>query len=408
MTDGGVGLDTEPALLPTPSLDPGPFEDFTDRVLSAHRFCVGPVRKVIEVERWGRRGDGQQGVDLVGRFCDGATAAWQCKRYAKLTPADVREFVSDCSYLADEYYLVYSGEASASVRAEIAKYPHWALVDRRGLGRLLDELPLHKRRDVLDQTWGRGERKRLLEVPGQDAFLSLAAFTALRGKPDRVPNDCGPRVGRQSELSDLGEVVGVDESQPAVVLVTGPGGRGKTRLLAEALTAFEAAHPEVPVLFASAGTRFESAALAELPCSGRRGSRRLPGVSHRSCCAGSPTSGPPSQATWFTRSPQALLAPLTSTCPPCCADGRTATKAPSLGGSRGSTTSATKCGRLWRTHSSGRGGQTGPERSATSTGRGTTTPTPPSGIGSSSVLTRCWQRTPPKSRLASFEWGSLR
>ena len=265
MTAGGAEPDTEPTLLPTPSLDPGPFEDFTDRVLSAHRFCVGLVRKVVEVERWGRRGDGQQGVDIVGKFSDGATAAWQCKRYAKLTPAKVREFVSDCSYPADEYYLVYSGEASASVRAEIAKFPRWALVDRRGLGRLLDELPLHKRRDVLDQTWGRAGRKRLLKVPGEDAFLSLAAFTEVRGKPDRVPNDCGPRVGRQSELSDLGEVLGVDESQPVVVLVTGPGGRGKTRLLVEALTAFEAAHPGIPVLFASAGTRFDSAALAELP-----------------------------------------------------------------------------------------------------------------------------------------------
>ncbi|MCT2587559.1 restriction endonuclease [Actinophytocola gossypii] len=265
MIDGVVGPDTEPTLLPTPLLEPGPFEDFTDRLLSAHRFCVGPVRKVVEVERWGRRGDGQQGVDLVGKFSDGATAAWQCKRYAKLTPADVRGFVSDCSYPADKYYLVCSGEASASVRAEIAKHPHWALVDRRGLGRMLDELPLHKKRDVLDQTWGSATRKRLLKVPGEDAFLSLAAFTEARENPLRVPNDCGLRVGRQSELRDLDEVLDVDESQPAVVLVTGPGGRGKTRLLVEALTAFEAAHPEVPVLFASAGYRFDRAALGELP-----------------------------------------------------------------------------------------------------------------------------------------------
>lgn len=265
MIDGGVGPDTEPTLLPTPSLEPGPFEDFTDRVLSAHRFCVDPVRKVVEVDRWGRRGDGQQGVDLVGKFSDGATAAWQCKRYAKLTPAQVREFVSDCSYPADEYYLVYSGEASAAVRAEIAKYPRWALIDRRGLGRLLDELPLHKKRDVLDQTWGRAERKRLLKVPFEDAFLSLAAFTEARGKPDRVPNDCGLWVGRQSELSELDEVLGVDQSNPAVVILTGPGGRGKTRLLVEALTAFETAHPGVPVVFSWGGTRFDGAALAELP-----------------------------------------------------------------------------------------------------------------------------------------------
>ena len=68
-----------PMLVPTPSLTADGFEDFTERLLSAHRFCVPPVRKVVRVERLGRRGDKQDGIDFEGSFSDGSTAAWQCR-----------------------------------------------------------------------------------------------------------------------------------------------------------------------------------------------------------------------------------------------------------------------------------------------------------------------------------------
>lgn len=265
VTDRPGVPDTEPMLLPTPSLGPVEFEDFTERLLSAHRFCVYSVRKVAWVERWGRRGDKQDGIDFAGAFSDGVTAAWQCKRYVNLAPAQVRDAIAECTFEADEYYLVYSGEASSSARAEVAQQPGWSLVDRRGLGRLLDDLPLHKRREVVDATWGRDVRKRLLRVPGEDAFLSLAMFTEDRINPDKVLNDCGRRVGRDSELATLGEVLAREEGRPVVVLVTGPGGRGKTRLLVEALSAFETTHLGMPVVFASPGVRLDSVALGELP-----------------------------------------------------------------------------------------------------------------------------------------------
>ncbi|MCO1574638.1 restriction endonuclease [Crossiella sp. SN42] len=265
MTEQPGRPDTEPTLLPTPSLAPGEFEDFTERLLSAHRFCVDSVRKVIQVDRWGRRGDKQDGIDFAGAFSDGATAAWQCKRYWNLTPAQVRDAVAECAYVAHEYYLVCSGEASSPARAEIAKYPGWNLLDRRGLGRLLADLPLHKRRDVLDETWGKTERKRLLGVPGEDAFWSLSTFVEDRVNPETVLNDCGPHVGRQAELRELGSALDRTGLHPVVVLISGPGGRGKTRLLIEALEAFQVNHREVPVLLSSPGAYLDGAALGELP-----------------------------------------------------------------------------------------------------------------------------------------------
>src|SRR3712207_2820647 len=124
-----------PELLPTPSLSWEEFEDFTERLLSAHRFCADPVRHVVRVERWGRRGDKQDGIDFEGDFSDGASASWQCKRQDALIPADVRAAVKACTFEADVHHLVFSGEASRDARDEMAKYPNWELLDQRGLGR---------------------------------------------------------------------------------------------------------------------------------------------------------------------------------------------------------------------------------------------------------------------------------
>ena len=94
-------------LVPTPWLTSEEFEDFTERLLSAHRFCVEPLRRVSRVERWGRRGDKQDGIDFAGEFSGGVTAGWQCKRCDKLTVSDVRDAVRACTFTADEYYLVF-------------------------------------------------------------------------------------------------------------------------------------------------------------------------------------------------------------------------------------------------------------------------------------------------------------
>ncbi|WP_158073580.1 restriction endonuclease [Actinophytocola xanthii] len=255
----------DPELLPTPSLSWERFEDFTERLLSAHRFCAEPLRHVVRVERWGRRGDNQDGIDFEGSLCDGASASWQCKRQDTLTPRQVRAAVKACTFQAEVHYLVFSGEASRNARNEMAKHPKWELLDRRGLSRLLNDLPLHKQRDVLDATWGAAFRKRFLEVPGEDAFLSLETFVADRRDPGTMLNDLGPHVGREAELQALSTALHRHGDWPAVVVVTGPGGRGKTRLLVEALIQFQEENRQVPVLCLSPGRGVDAAALAELP-----------------------------------------------------------------------------------------------------------------------------------------------
>jgi len=142
----------DPELPPTPSLAPDRFEDFTEALLHRQRFVASPARRLIEVSRWGRRGDKQDGIDFVGAYDDGTTVTWQCKRVDEMTPADVRQHVRENTYAADEHVLVFSGLASAKARAEVLKAKVWSLVDQRDLGQLVHDLPLHRARTLLEQS----------------------------------------------------------------------------------------------------------------------------------------------------------------------------------------------------------------------------------------------------------------
>ena len=75
ITDEGASSfsDKHPELLPTPRLSPAEFEDFTQRLLNAYRFCTDQIRHVTRVARWGRPGDKQDGIDFEGDFSDGAS-----------------------------------------------------------------------------------------------------------------------------------------------------------------------------------------------------------------------------------------------------------------------------------------------------------------------------------------------
>lgn len=259
-------LSVEDALLPPNQwLTHQAFEDFTELLLNASKFTDPGITHVTSVARWGEPGEKQNGIDFAGTLSDRRTASWQCKKYKKFTPAHAAKAVQDNTYDAQVHHLVLSCKASRPVREEIAKHPQWVLIDQRGLKQKLDDLHRHKRRDVLEETFGPTVRRQLMDSPGQDAVISLEAFAKDRRDPTTILNDRGAFSGRQRELASLLSALHPEGKCPRVVLVTGPGGRGKTRLLLEGLQQAEARHPQRPIVLLAPGAELTQQTVQELP-----------------------------------------------------------------------------------------------------------------------------------------------
>lgn len=252
-------------LLPTGGLLPERFEDFTEDLLNAYKFVTAPARQVQGIHRWGRRGDKQDGIDFEGTWSDGTTAAWQCKRLDNLTDADVRAFIAKCTFEANEYYIVYSGEASSAARREVKKHGGWDILDQRDLTQMLKALPPSKQRQLLEAFWGATFRRLFVRIPGLDSFLGIEEIAARRHSSEELLNDLGPTAGRAKETADLSAALARTENWPRVVIISGIGGIGKTRLMAECLEGFQAANSRIQVLWLSLGRNLDKDAIDELP-----------------------------------------------------------------------------------------------------------------------------------------------
>lgn len=252
-------------LLPLPTLSGAEFENFTEAVLKAQRFLGPDVRHVAHVERWGVPGDKQDGIDFAGHFNDGAEAAWQCKQIGRLRPFEVREIVEAVTYDgAEGLYLVYSRAATKLAREELRKHASWRLLDRRDLTDMVRELPAFIQRDILERFWGPGLRRGFVEA-AEDGFISIETFRQRRLNPHAVMNDRGVLAGRATELESLAEALADSAASTAqIVVVNGPGGRGKTRLAVEALFAHRAIDPTIPIACLTPQRSLSAIALREL------------------------------------------------------------------------------------------------------------------------------------------------
>jgi hypothetical protein len=257
--------DRAPDLLPTPWLSDRRFEDFVERLLKAQPLLGPQVRHVAEVARWGVPGDKQDGIDLLGRYSDDVTAAWQCKHLRTLTPGQVRKAVGELTFEgATEVYLVYADIAKAAARNEIHQHEGWRLWDRRDLSAMLRALPVQTQRDILDEFWGSATRRNFLESP-EDTFVSLETFTGARLNPESLLNDRGALSGRASELDAMRAAMDRDaDSYRPVIVVVGPGGRGKSRLLTDSLRELRNERPHLTISCLAPGHTFSASAMAEL------------------------------------------------------------------------------------------------------------------------------------------------
>jgi transcriptional regulator with XRE-family HTH domain len=229
-------------LFPVDRLDPETFERLVEYLLALRH-------KDASVRRAGATGHKQDGLDITVTWPDGKVHSFQCKRVDRFGPADALGAIAAHTARADRKYLVLSRIASPQVADALRGYPDWELWDKQYLTRLIRLELSHDDQNRLVDIFFRGQRLGLLGRSEIGPWMSAEEFFApFKGRHTIFNHDWNLK-GRHVEIAKLTNAL--KQSTPPVILVTGPGGIGKSRILKEALQVSGKTLPGVVVRFLS-------------------------------------------------------------------------------------------------------------------------------------------------------------
>jgi len=244
---------------PVDRLDADTFERFVEFLLG----CL--YRGKAVVCRAGASGHKQDGLDLTVTFQAGTRFSYQCKRVQQFGPADVERAVAAHTAVADEKYLVLSRVPSPQTQDAIRKFPDWHIWGKEDVSRLIrTELTSDDQNRLVD-IFFRGQRLSLLGRSEPGPWLTRDEFFAPFVGRGTIFNHDLTLKGRDSDVALLTDAL--ETKNAPLVLLTGPGGIGKSRLLKEALGVFAKVHPLVRIRFLSGsgeGTRENIEALGDV------------------------------------------------------------------------------------------------------------------------------------------------
>ena len=221
------------------------FEEFVrDLLNSKPTIPISEGKRKIElqkhdlVHRYGKQGDAQRGIDLIGALSGGARIVFQCKYHS----ADAKKSRVD------------KPEADAAIKLAREKYPeakYYALITNSGftpgaedslidagwlhwggeeLSDLLRSLPQFTGYHLVCDHFGKPEADRLYPL-GPD--LLVTPREALASRKDALAHRYAC-IGREKEIAELAEAL-TGKIRQAVIL-SGDGGLGKSRILCEVLS----------------------------------------------------------------------------------------------------------------------------------------------------------------------------
>jgi transcriptional regulator with XRE-family HTH domain len=240
---------------PLHALAPEVFESFCATVLhELHRDSNAVVHRV------GKTGHGQDGVDITVKF-PSALHTIQCKRVSRFGPSQFRELLRIDSVPADRKFVLLSTTASPALRREVTSIPKWDIWDQDDISRIVRSLPKISQRQIVD-TYFRGQRFDLLGEVEAGPWTTLTQYFAPFIHAERLFNHTWALVGRQTESSALRKAI--SNPDKLVTSIVGIAGSGKSRLLLDLLTWFEATYPQTRVFVASSTDEITSRSLEEL------------------------------------------------------------------------------------------------------------------------------------------------
>lgn len=231
------------------------FEDFFCDFLNAQPVIViseGGIeirRRVIRARPFGRKGDSQYGIDLIAEIEGGETWEFQCKHYKTWRPERTRKAIDAYERDSDRKFLLVTRQASEECFEIVASSDGWTLWDAREIDRRFRELEPAKGAEILFTHFGPGWAEAYFGVPGDSPFIGAGA------KYERHLIE-GHRFHHRHELIGRGDVLGeldsfVQDDKSRVILLTGRGGLGKSRLLLQWSRDFNRRHPGQTLRFLS-------------------------------------------------------------------------------------------------------------------------------------------------------------
>lgn len=212
-------------LLPLSSLTEDDFERFITSLLD---YIHSPAK----VNRLGSKGHKQGGADIEVHFKNNTYFDYQCKRCKQFGPKNVEKAIKEYTRNANEKFIALSRTASPEARAAARKHS-WNILDVDDITREIHKLPNEKARRLIDNFFP-GQRFALLGInePGvwqlPEEFFS--PFTS------KFFNHQWKLVGREGVLKKI--INHLDDVDTTIVLISGTGGSGKSKILYELCNSF--------------------------------------------------------------------------------------------------------------------------------------------------------------------------
>jgi transcriptional regulator with XRE-family HTH domain len=239
---------------PVDGLSPESFERFSQSALE-YLYPDAAVHAV------GGQGHTQQGADIDVAFPDGTCHTFQCKRVLQFGPRDVAKAVAEHTRQAAKKFILLSRIASPRTRAAVQQHPDWDIWDKEDISRRVRTLPPEQQLRLVT-TFFPEQRFALLGDTAEGRWQTIEEFFAPYMAGRGAFSHDWPLIGRARELAALLDKL--EDDQITVVLLTGTGGGGKSRIIKEAIERYQAAHKGSVVRFLSPTQEATGEGLKEL------------------------------------------------------------------------------------------------------------------------------------------------